>query len=275
MGPEPPQQDIVQTPDTLREITQIYHEIYAPGLTAFLETQWFKFKDNNNADSFPPNQLLRDQFLAFLESLKRPSDTEQMGNTGLLETRIVWHLACVALTIPVGMNAGLSVLPADNDPTEARNRLWVVKHLLEGDILETNPLAAPVPDVDFHRQREFEFWYNLAEFVRLRDESRRNEILEHLRDLLDGRENRDVLYSVAVARQLAPHFPPGYQNSLPEHLEEDQPVNKLAVAAKFLQDEARVSGGTTNVVRRFSEIAARAFVNPGHNIASNTVAPKP
>ncbi|KAG4217779.1 hypothetical protein PC116_g33741, partial [Phytophthora cactorum] len=94
----------------------------------------------------------------------------------------------------------------------------------------------------------------------------RDYFLGQLRELLDGRENRDVLYSLAVIRALAPNFPPDFESTLPPHLDETDPKSKLAVARKFIQDESQVTGGTTNVVRRFSELAVRAFIAPGSNI---------
>ncbi len=39
LGPKPPQLDARHTPDTLREMTRVYHEVYVPVLGAFFETQ--------------------------------------------------------------------------------------------------------------------------------------------------------------------------------------------------------------------------------------------
>jgi white-opaque regulator 2 len=188
-----------------------------------------------------------------------------------LETRIVWYLACLPFMTLDKNNVDMKTLPSEDDATEARNRVKVVEALLQGDSLDYNPLAAPTSDPRPHRTREFEFWYTLAEFVRLNDVGLRDQVLGRLRVLLDGRENRDLLYSIAIARQLAPRHPPGYESTMPQHLkEDDDPKHKLAVASKFIQNEAQTDGGSTNVVRRFSDIAVRAFINPGFNIASRS-----
>ncbi len=198
-----------------------------------------------------------------------------MAYSGILETRIVWELACTAYQTPERSNTSMRVnLPPEGDSAEARSRLQVVDTLLCGEYLPSNPLSTPVADSDTQRTRQFDFWYNLADFIRHRDnpessqsQQAREEVLGRLRRLLDGRENRDVLYSIAVVRHLSPNFGPSYGTSVPEHLDETDPKSRLAVASKFIMDEAQVTGGTTNVVRRISDIACRAFVNPGVNIA--------
>ncbi|KAF3074726.1 hypothetical protein CFAM422_003090 [Trichoderma lentiforme] len=276
LGPPAPVQQISHTEETFNEITKVYHEMYASGLSAFFETSWYYFTDNGTM-TFPKDANLIEHMATFLKILEavKANDHTQMAYSGVLETRIVWELACTAYQIPDRANNSMRLsLPPDNDPIEAKNRLLVVEALLCGDELQSNPLAPPVADPDHHRVRQFDFWYSLAEFVRRRDNPNapstvkiREDVLSRMRHLLDGRENRDVLYSIAVVRELAPNFDSGYAATIPQHLDESDPKNRLAVASKFILDESQVTGGTTNVVRRFSDIASRAFVNPGVNIA--------
>ncbi|KAM0246205.1 hypothetical protein ACHAQJ_010296 [Trichoderma viride] len=276
LGPPAPIQQISHTEETFNEITKVYHEMYASGLSAFFETSWYYFAENGKM-SFPKDANLIEHMATFLKILEgvRANDHTQMAYSGVLETRIVWELACTAYQMPERANNSMRLnLPPDNDATEARNRLQVVEALLCGDELLNNPLSPPVADADHHRVRQFDFWYSLAEFVRRRDNPNapavikmREDVLSRMRHLLDGRENRDVLYSIAVVRELAPDYDAGYANTIPQHLDESDPKNRLAVASKFILDESQVTGGTTNVVRRFSDIASRAFVNPGVNIA--------
>ncbi|EHK16873.1 uncharacterized protein TRIVIDRAFT_1173, partial [Trichoderma virens Gv29-8] len=276
LGPPAPVQQISHTEETFNEITKVYHEMYASGLSAFFETSWYYFTENGKM-TFPKDANLIEHMATFLKILEavKANDHTQMAYSGVLETRIVWELACTAYQIPDrAINSMRLNLPPDNDPTEARNRLQVVEALLCGDELLSNPLSPPVADGDHHRVRQFDFWYSLAEFVRRRENPNspatvkiREDVLSRMRHLLDGRENRDVLYSIAVVRELAPNFDSGYAATIPQHLDESDPKNRLAVASKFILDESQVTGGTTNVVRRFSDIASRAFVNPGVNIA--------
>ncbi|UKZ77570.1 hypothetical protein TrVFT333_005294 [Trichoderma virens FT-333] len=223
LGPPAPVQQISHTEETFNEITKVYHEMYASGLSAFFETSWYYFTENGKM-TFPKDANLIEHMATFLKILEavKANDHTQMAYSGVLETRIVWELAYG----------------------------------------------------DHHRVRQFDFWYSLAEFVRRRENPNspatvkiREDVLSRMRHLLDGRENRDVLYSIAVVRELAPNFDSGYAATIPQHLDESDPKNRLAVASKFILDESQVTGGTTNVVRRFSDIASRAFVNPGVNIA--------
>ncbi len=87
---------------------------------------------------------------------------------------------------------------------------------------------------------------------------------------MDGRENRDVLYSIAVLREYTAHWDASdSEQSVPSHLEESDCRSKLAVATRFIRDESTSTGGTTNVVRRFADLAYRAFVRPGVNVNRN------
>ncbi|KAH6606453.1 hypothetical protein Trco_005606 [Trichoderma cornu-damae] len=276
LGPPAPVQQISHTEETFNEITKVYHEMYAGGLSAFFETGWYYFTENGKM-TFPKDANLIEHMATFLKILEavKANDHAQMAYSGVLETRIVWELACTAYQMPDRANNSMRLsLPPDNDAIEARNRLQVVEALLCGDELLSNPLSPPVADGDHHRTRQFDFWYSLAEFVRRRDNPNapatikvREDVLSRMRHLLDGRENRDLLYSIAVVRELAPTFDSGYATTIPQHLDESDPKNRLAVASKFILDESQVTGGTTNVVRRFSDIASRAFVNPGVNVA--------
>ncbi|KAL2756493.1 hypothetical protein ACRALDRAFT_2137318 [Sodiomyces alcalophilus JCM 7366] len=276
LGPAPPPRDAPLTDDLLREITRIYHEIYVYGLNAFFETAWFDTRDAKGICTFPNNKHAVDHFATFLQAIQttQPNDRASMLSSGILEARLIWVLASLPYTMgPARVNNSINGLPHPGDPAEIRNRVHVFEVLLSGDYIDSNPLAIPVPHADLHRTREFDFWRTLGDYVTFRDEpslsraAQREEALGRLRLLLDGRENRDLLYSVAIARELSPRYPPGYENAVPQHVDESDPKNKLFVACDFIRREAQATGGTTNVVRRFSELANQAFINPGVNVA--------
>ena len=277
MGPLPAAVDVPASKELLDEITNVYHEMYAAGLGAFFETGWYFFAENGKM-TFPKDPTLLAQMASFLKILEAVSVTDhtQMFYSGVLETKIVWELARTVYNTPENTNSAAQLaLPPDKDPTEARNRLRVIEALLCGDSLPHNPLAPPIKDPDHHRVRQFDFWFNLARFVCSCDQpfsepaaQARQDAMDKMRHLLDGRENRDLLYSICVVRHLAPNYDATYGSTIPQHLDESDPKNKLAVASKFILDEAQVTGGTTNVVRRFADIASRAFINPGVNIAT-------
>lgn len=274
LGPAPPAQSIIQNEATLNEVTKVYHEMYASSLASFFETTWYYFAENGQM-SFPRDGRLVEYMASFLKTLEavKANDHTQMAYSGVLETRLVWELArSVYQTPEKALGAMRLSLPAEGDTAEARGRVRVVEALLSGEYLTNNPLSPPVADSDNQRARQFDFWYSLADFVRQRENpdspqavKAREEVINRMRLVLDGRENRDLLYSIAVARELAPSFGPTY-GTTPQHIDEADPKSRLAVASKFILDESHSPGGTTNVVRRFSDIASRAFVNPGVNV---------
>ncbi|ATY60705.1 C6 finger domain [Cordyceps militaris] len=276
LGPTPTSPQVPASEETFSEITKVYHEMYATALAAFFETTWYYFAENNIM-SFPKHPPLLEQMASFLKVLEavKANDHTQMAYSGILETRIVWQLACTAFQTPERGNASMRVnLPPEGDSAEARSRLQVVDTLLCGEYLPNNPLSPPVADSDTQRTRQFDFWYNLADFIRHRDnpespqaQQAQEDVLGRMRGLLDGRENRDVLYSIAVVRHLSPRLGPNYGTSQSPGNDEAEPKSRLAVASGFLLNQSQVTGGTTNVVRRISDIACRAFVNPGVNIA--------
>ncbi|WYZ35284.1 hypothetical protein EsH8_I_001560 [Colletotrichum jinshuiense] len=272
LGPAAPTQEIALTPELLTEIINIYREVYAVGLQAFFEASWFQKQDAQGKFALEHSQALLGQFASFLKVVQSvpANDHTQMAHSGVLETRLIWALATLPCRSALGLtNADAKVLPPLEDVTEAANRVRVLEALLCGDFLQSNPLAPPVPDANPHRQQEFEFWHNLAQYVCYHDAAKRDEILGRLRLQLGGRENRDLIYSIAISREISPRVEPGFERSIPQHLDESDPKNRLYVANKFIQDEAQVTGGTTNIVRRFSEIAIRAFISPGVNVAAH------
>lgn len=276
LGPASPPQAILHNDQTFREVTKVYHEMYAAGLAGFFETTWYYFAENG-VMSFPHDHRLVELMASFLKILEavKANDHTQMAHSGVLETKIVWELSRTAYQPPDkgSNNASRYGLPPEGDATEARGRLMVVEALLSGEYLQHNPLSPPVADADHHRSRQFDFWHNLADFVCQRENPdspqavrAREDNIGRMRLVLDGRENRDLLYSIAVTRELAPSYGPTYGTTLPQHVDETDPKSRLAVASRFILDESQVTGGTTNVVRRFSDIATRAFVNPGVNV---------
>jgi white-opaque regulator 2 len=275
-APTPPPRAAVPSRETIDDISRLYYDIYVPGLTMLFETKWYRFKPQgaNPAATLLNNRPVTDMFASFLESLSAVTspDSSAMATVGLLESRLVWALAAMAYTVPAGINTPSDEpVPAD-DATEARNRLAVVDTLLSGGHLIKNPCLPPPKSVEAQRRREFLFWWWLAEYLCQQENAEnqnqnQGEPLAQLRKLLDGRENRDFLYSLVVVRELAPKFQPGYERDLPQQRDEADPRSKLAGAVKFIRSEAHPTGGTTNVIRRFAELAIKAFISPGVNMS--------
>lgn len=263
-------------PQSLHELTRIYYEIYVPGLCQFFESQWFNFQSlghHNPISILLHNRATISLFDSFLQALTAINNQQgQIQYSHHLELRLVWALAKLAYTVPPGSNMARDHPPHDDNASEARNRVFVYETLVNGDDLLNNPLLPPPRHSDAQRLKTYAFWYALAEFLRCGNANAaapndRPTQLAQMRANLDGRENRDVLYSLAVIRHHAREFAPGWEDRVPDHRNEAEPLNKLWVAVQFIRNEGMAGGGgTSNVVRHLSFVAARALIHPGVNL---------
>lgn len=270
-GPPPPRAltDVTASPNMLDEIKHLYYSIYAPGLENFLESKWFSVKGLTKLLAGKP---LLESFASLLHQFSKTAqnDPKEIAYTSSVEARTVWALATMVRQAAGEMhgNREYKTVPSNDDPVEATNRLNIFETLVTGRVAAANPLTQPVAgSTDHHRLRELEFWHSLGKFVTLDYEDDNSakvvdECLATLRNLLDGRENRDVLYSIAVARGLGHRVSEYTEYTQPLHLDESDNKSKLVVAKKFVQDEAAGSG-TTNVIRRLCDLAARSWSTSG------------
>ena len=283
-GVAPPAPSSPPSAATLEEMTKIYHEMYSRGLTLFFESKWYDFKEGQARGSLSINPLHRIPsvialFTSFIQNIaqdKNPGPAEILYSEHL-EARLVWALAYLPASVPNEIfTRPTGAVPAENDPMEARGRVHVFETLVSDGTLNANPLSPPtLSNISPARQHELEFWYTLAGYL-LEEHSSpadgptREIYLAKLRTLLDGRENRDVLYSIAILREYTAQWEAmSNEQVAPSHLEESDSRCKLAVATRFIRDEVAAAhgmNGMTNVVRRFADIAYRSFVRPGLNV---------
>ncbi|KAL2212686.1 hypothetical protein CC79DRAFT_1393885 [Sarocladium strictum] len=273
LGPQAATQQISHTGDTFAEITKVYHEMYAGPLSAFFETNWFYFTENGKM-TFPRDARAVQAMASFLKVLESSgsSTQDEVAVLDNSETSLVWELARTAYTPQQGARTPpkAAVLPSWTDPFEARSRVQVVEALLSGDTLAKNPLTPPYTDADAHRVRQFDFWYTLGELCRRPDDQNlagatefHEKCLARLRSLLDGRENRDVLYSIAVIRVMTPRYASEDGPTIPQYVNETDPKCRFLVATKFITSETQADWGSTNAIRRFCKIAVHAHIDPG------------
>ena len=272
LGSPAPVIHISDNGENLAEITKVYHEMYAGGLSAFFETNWFYFTENGKM-AFPKDTRMINAMSSFLKAMEMSATIGKAEGAYLdnFETRVVWELACSVSSVSQQFRASSKGhLPAWSDPFEAKQRVQVVESLLGGELLASNPLTPPFQDNDPHRVRQFDFWYALGELLRQRDDHDgadavkiREDCLARMRSLLDGRENRDVLYSIAVVREMTPKFESVDNSTIPQHYHETEPRNRFIVASRFITAETQAGGGSTNVTRKLCRIAAYALISPG------------
>ena len=272
-GPSPvTADDKNHTPALIDEAKHLFYSIYAPGLETFLESKWFTSK---GVAKIVGDKPLLELFSALVTQFgkantapsKEAAEAENVVSAAI-EARVVWALANTVRTSAAEANGASSgLVPATDDPIEAAHRLNIFESLLTGRVTGSNLLTQPVPgSTDHHRLRELEFWFTMGHFVCISydDASSSKEIddaLGALRNLLDGRENRDVLYSIAVVRALSQRVSEYTESDQPLHLDESDNKSKLLVAKQFVAKEASGSG-TTNVIRRLCELATRTWAAP-------------
>lgn len=279
-GAFPPSPSSPPSPETIDEMTKLYYEVYVPGLTLFFETQWYDIAKDRiatvlSAATLPNGQPLVSLFASFVDSISKihGTDPSNMVASGHLETCVIWALARLPLlpSLNTAHPPSASNTPG-RDSNEACGRLRVFETLISGETLESNPLTPPAASMSPSQRSELEFWFHLAQYLLhthapSSGSSTREHLLGLMRSLLDGRENRDVIYSIVVLREFTQRWDAGpNEQNVGAHLEESDPRSKLAVATRFIRDEAASTGGTTNVVRRLSDLAYRAFVRPGVNV---------
>lgn len=239
------------SPELLKDIEYFYHYEYAHGIDLVLETTWYV---SVGLQHLQGDARLNDMFAGMLECFAstKSNDYDAMRMFPCTEARLTWSLMCLprgafALAAnPSGISPGF-----DSMVRILVARLAVVEALLTGSTLSPSASLNPaVPASPVAKHREFDFWHHLARFAAHADPA---DALAQMRRLLDEREGRDVLYSIAIVR----HF----QDTATASLNEADRV-KLNVAQKFVEDEA-AGRGTTQVVQRLCGMAVRSWAATG------------
>jgi white-opaque regulator 2 len=185
-----------------------------------------------------------------------------------LEARLVWQLA----TLPRLASSAQSGNGLSNDPLtlELLSRITTLEHLLTGQFLPSNQIPyPPSPDhqQDARKYQQQKFWHYLGRFASIRDDTPSpnalrdiEESLSVMRAILQMLENRDVLYSMAIARHIGGRYadfhPPRALIPQTENPEED--TKKLQIAQTFISQEDQK--GTTQVIQRVCGMAMRSWV---------------
>ena len=264
-GAEPPIMNSSPSEDVVKEVSKYYKDIYVPGLSHFFETEWYgglnfnpRIQEPRSLQLLHTDKPLMGLFGSFAKHTSQPR--ADLRYACQLEECIVWGLA--NLPHHTNIPGVTSLVPAPDDAHELVGRLQVFEALLLGDqhTLTKNPLRNPImingsaPS----RRSEFEFWWYLAEQVIKGGKQN----LQNMLSLMEGKENRDFLYSIAVLRQYSHIWDPlTIESELPHSLFPSDTRSSLAVAVRFVGKTMRE--GCTNVIRRFAQLAFRAYVDPG------------
>ncbi|KAL4972527.1 hypothetical protein BDW66DRAFT_162801 [Aspergillus desertorum] len=265
--PPPPHPISALPPNRLEEIQAVFLATYAPAIDRFFETRWFSEKALSHLLG---NAQLMAEYSALIEAFNgNLSDPNVLARLESFEASVVWSTMTLCRHV---MNVSNGSNP-DYDLLATSKRLDVIEAMITGDHLDSNPLAqfptrqpaANPPSLpDQLMQRQLDFWSAIGHFLTLHDNeaSAAKEIddtLGRCRTLLDTYENRDVIYSIAIARHLGQRWA-DFPHSFPQPIttNEKDAGAKLYVAQKFLEQEAG-GKGTTQVIKRLCGMVVRSW----------------
>jgi hypothetical protein len=247
-----------------REIDEYYKYHYGPGLDRIFETTWYTSRGLNRLQQDPSLLDFTAQCMERMTS--QAEDPASVDACRSLEARLVWKLATMPRPPPHSHN--LNGVPSDLLTTELLPRIDTLEALLTGHFLP--PSQIPIPpspqspaDRETHSRQTF--WHHLGRFASIRDDTPGPhhdiaDTLATLRGILGGMENRDVFYSIAIARHIGGrllefHPPNRVQASTDDPNDE---VKKLQVACDFVAAEDQ--RGTTQVIQRVCGMAIRGWM---------------
>jgi len=268
-------------PSHLDAVRTLFTTTYAGAIDKFLETRWFATRGLTH--------LLADRTLCerfshlaerFENTASNPPDYRQALLTQSLEAHVVWQTMLLCRQVSEkSINNPANYIEVNEGVHDAAKRLEVFETLVTNQYLDSEPLSSinqppGPPNGQFDatlKFRECEFWRLVSNFLTIRDDeaaaaNNLDDILADIRKLLDSRENRDVIYSIAIARHVGQRMAEG---SKPLGLgdrggelnnDENDPRNKLKVARTFVESEAN-GRGTTQVVTRLCGMAIRSWGN--------------
>ncbi|KAL2841787.1 hypothetical protein BJX68DRAFT_169162 [Aspergillus pseudodeflectus] len=265
--PPPPHPITTLPPNRLEEIQAVFQATYAPAIDKFFETRWFTEKAMSHLMA---NAQLMAEYSALIEAFNGDlGDPNVIAQLESFEASVVWSTMTLCRHVMNVSNGSQQ----DYDLLVATKRLDVIEAMITGDHLDSNPLsqfparepAADPPTMpDQLVRRQLDFWSAIGFFLTLHDNeaSAAKEIddtLSRCRTLLDTHENRDVIYSIAIARHLGQRWA-DFPHSFPQPIttNEKDAGAKLYVAQKFLEQEAG-GKGTTQVVKRLCGMVVRSW----------------
>lgn len=262
-------------PTAFDGVRHCVQKVYCPQIDKFLETQWFS---NRAWDHLVKDARLYERMShmisLFTIDTQRPGYEQTAVVIRSVEAGIVWAIMSLARRVAGSVDPSNGSINPDEVSAgviQAAKRVEILETLLVGQYLD---VEAPPPAAHAttngtglqaqQHQREHDFWRLLHKFLTIHDDeaSASHELDRTLVDasgLLDIKENRDVLYSIAVVRL---HGARENLESVPQqNPNTSTSSDKLLDKAKnFL--EAQRAKGTNQVVQRVCGMAAKAWTLP-------------
>lgn len=268
IAPPPPHTVGTLPPGRLEEIQAVFLATYAPAIDKLLEVRWYSEKAL--AVLMADQQLMAD-YSALINAFNdwNLSDGNTLARLESFEASIIWRSMVLCRQAPTVENGQFG---QDFNLVAATARLNAIEALLSWNYLDHNNLsqalgmeaANPPNSPDQFMQRQLDFWGEFGEFLTLHDNEASSakqidDTLGRCRHLLDTYENRDIIYSMAIARHLGQRWA-DFPNSLPKlgTTSEKEIGTKLFVAQKFIEEEAE-GKGTTQIYKRICCMAVRSW----------------
>ena len=280
--PPPPPAPSQHIPDPLKDqMKQIWSTVYAPGIDKFLETTWYVSRGEAHLLA---NQKMCEQFVSLIYRFQAipqndPNYPLHLATTYSLEAKMIWQMISMCRTVASPAKSE-GAPEAKVDPEDVKDglndavkRMDIFEALVTGEYLSSEDAPSSTEEAksngtalgDQLKTREMQFWNLIHTFLTMRDDeaSAAKEIddtTSSARSLLDSRENRDVIYSIMIARHIGARIAE-FPDNLPQPTsnEEADNKNKLHVAKRFIEDEAN-GKGTNQIVQRLCGMAARSWV---------------
>jgi hypothetical protein len=252
------------------ELEDFYNFKYAHALDKLFETSWYT---TVGFATLTADHKLHEFAVQCMEEMRaKPGpygQTAPVTAQASLEARLVWSLAAMPRVHHLHNTNSTS---SNSLTRELLPRLDTVEHLLTGrylDVARVPPPAASVVEMSAEqdlKSAQQAFWYHLGRFTSLRDDQGDVQTLEdvsrelaNMRVILNMLENRDVLYSIAVARHIGGRMPDWSPQTphLPLSNDPNDDVNKLHVAHGFVQTEDQ--RGSSQVIQRICSMSLRSW----------------
>lgn len=247
------------------EIKMMFLHEYGRGIDYLLETDWYS---RNGVVQLMRDARLRSALAGLLDIMRntKQNDYEAVQKIPHMEAKVTWRLMCMSRAVHE-LIKGDPIPPNAQDPQlqEVLYRLQVVEALVCNRILAPGTVW-PAVDINVapDRARQVQFWRLMGGMLALPHTSRIHidGYLSEIRKILDLRENRDVLYSIAVVRHIG-LAPPPLPKTVAEAAKHTRDIRDQKIAKKFIEDEA-AHKGTTQVMQRLCAMVVRSWAIQGY-----------
>lgn len=260
----------ISSPEVSKELESLYNFQYAHALDKLFETSWYS--THGFATLMADHKLCEftvqcvDEMRAKIGAYGHIAPTPALAS---LEARLVWSLAVMPRTHHLYNTSNLT---SESLVLELLPRLDTVENLLTGRYLDASRMPPPASAIlDGSNEQNLKssqqgFWYHLGKFTSLRDDHGDSQMVDqvsrelaNMRMILNVLENRDVLYSIAVARHIGGRMPDWSPQTphLPLTHDPNDDVSKLHIAHGFVQTEDE--RGTSQVIQRICSMSLRSW----------------